>query len=374
MWRAAYNHQLAYDQRGLGFPRGLTVDGDLTATVDIGAFELQVFVVNKTEDSDDLQCEPLSPDHDCTLREAINAANQHPGSMITFAIPTSGDNPDAGCVSGVCTISPTSNLPPITKPVFIDGYTQSGAQPNTLTLVGTDPSLAGDNAVLKLVIDGTPVSSDGRGFDLEKGSDGSTIRGFAISHWSVAGVAINDSSFNTISGNFIGTDVTGSSAVGNGTGVIITSAGAAGSVFNTIGGDEPSARNIISGNGANGIDIGGSDGQYVALTTVEGNYIGTDHSGTQAVPNETNGVTIQNLSQGNTIGCEVLDGDNLISGNGNAGVLISNTNSFFFSNVVQGNFIGTDRTAAAPLSTGSSNTRRVLDSQYSSVGIPVLET
>jgi CSLREA domain-containing protein len=364
--------QLAYDQRGVGFPRQIDGDRDLTATVDIGAFELQVFVVNATADPGDGQCEPVSPDHDCTLREAMTAANLHPGSMIRFEIPTSGPNADSGCVSGLCTISPTSNLPPITKPVFIDGYTQSGAQPNTLTLIGTDPGLSGDNAVLKLVIDGAGGSGNTLGFDLEAGSDNSTIRGFAISHWSVAGISINNSSFNTISGNFIGTDVTGSSAGGNGTGVIIASdcnPDSNGSLFNTIGGEEPASRNVISGNGANGIDIGGTDGSCVALTTVEGNYIGTDHNGTAAVPNATNGITIQNFSQGNTIGCEVLDGDNLISGNGKAGILISNTDSFLFANVVQGNFIGTNRTAAAPLANGDHGVV-ILDSQNNFIGIP----
>src|SRR5215469_2489310 len=69
-----------------------------------------------------------------TLREAITAANTNadpsgdttPGDpgldTIAFHIPG----------AGVHTIHLTSNLPTITDPVVIDGYTQPGSAPNTL--------------------------------------------------------------------------------------------------------------------------------------------------------------------------------------------------------------------------------------------------
>src|SRR5205085_5035623 len=248
---------LTTDQRGITRPQG--------AHVDIGAFELQVFVVTKTADTN-ATCLPGN----CSLREAINAANAATGgSTIAFAIPGG----DSGCdVNGVCTIAPSDadfgNLPAITKPVFTDGYTQSGASPNTLTLS------AGDNAVFKIVLDGALVSLNPRGFDLESGSDNSTIRGFVITHWASAGVYINDSSGNTISGNFIGTDVTGllSGYGGGGNGVQIL--GLAGAVTgNVIGGDVPATRNVIAGYSSSAIEISGAS----ALgNTVEGNYLGTD--------------------------------------------------------------------------------------------------
>ena len=107
-----------------------------------------------------------------------------------------------------------------------------------------------------------------------------------------------------------------------------------------VGGDLPEDRNVISGHGGArgaGIRIKTSD------TTVEGNYIGTDRNGAVAIPN-TYGVIITG-GDGNVIGCEVLDGDNVISGNTNIGVGISDG----AGNLVEGNFIGTDKTGQLPI-------------------------
>jgi len=99
------------------------------------------FVVNSTADSDDGVCgQNLAAGQNCTLREAINAANTHvnsPGAQdfILFAIPG----------SGVQTIS--ADLPIITDPVILDGYTQPGAQENTLA--------DSNNAVLRIELDGS---------------------------------------------------------------------------------------------------------------------------------------------------------------------------------------------------------------------------
>src|SRR6266436_9118043 len=81
-----------------------------------------------------------------SLRQAILDANNNPGlDTIAFNIPG----------PGVRTISPTSALPTVTDPVIIDGYTQPGASPNTLA--------SGDNAVLKIVLDGTNAGPGANG-------------------------------------------------------------------------------------------------------------------------------------------------------------------------------------------------------------------
>jgi hypothetical protein len=60
---------------------------------------------------------------------------------------------DIGGTSSVKTISPTSQLPTITDAVTIDGYTQQGASPNTLT--------RGNAAVFKVELDGSGAARSG---------------------------------------------------------------------------------------------------------------------------------------------------------------------------------------------------------------------
>src|SRR5436309_3531114 len=79
---------------------------------------------------------------------------------------------------------------------------------------------------------------------------------------------------NVIEGNFIGTDSTGTIARGNGFGVIVSSSD------NRIGGTSASTRNIISGNRLPNVDIFSSGGTN---NLVEGNFIGTDVTGTKAL-------------------------------------------------------------------------------------------
>ena len=140
---------------------------------------------------------------------------------------------------------------------------------------------------------------------------------------------------NQVLGNFIGTDVTGTLALANGSrGVNIYGAG------NTIGGTTAAARNIISGNGGSGINIGSGPVQGIATgNQVLGNFIGTDVTGTAALGNR-DGVFINDPS--NTVGP-----DNVISGNADNGVAISGSTAT--GNQVYGNYIGTDVTGAAAL-------------------------
>ncbi|HYX22369.1 MAG TPA: hypothetical protein VFA98_16115, partial [Thermoanaerobaculia bacterium] len=94
--------------------------------------------------------------------------------------------------------------------------------------------------------------------------------------------SLNDSTVtnNVIQGNFIGTDVTGTLPLGNGAPGI-----ASGAWNNTIGGSAAGAGNVISGNVTAGISMGYADG-----STIQGNFIGTDVTGTLAIGNQGPGV------------------------------------------------------------------------------------
>src|SRR5207244_9690665 len=109
-------------------------------------------------------------------------------------------------------------------------------------------------------------------------------------------------SANLIQGNYIGTDITGTAAVGNTfQGIWLDS-----SAGNTIGGSGTGAGNLISGNNSDGILLTvGSD-----TNLVQGNNIGIDLVGTVALANHGAGVHV--YSCGNTIGSAVAGRSNLI--------------------------------------------------------------
>src|SRR5262249_45948118 len=143
---------------------------------------------------------------------------------------------------------------------------------------------------------------------------------------------------NVIQGNFIGTDVTGAAALGNAGGGVQVAASSV-----TIGGTANGARNVISGNTGVGLDLE-SPG---AGDIVQGNFIGTDVSGTHALGNSSDGLLI--AGNNNTVGGTTAAAGNLISGNGGAGVRIAKHAS---GNLIQGNLIGTDSTGTNPVANG----------------------
>ncbi len=174
---------------------------------------------------------------------------------------------------------------------------------------------------------------------------GNTNSGVTVVHASLG---------NVIAGNYIGTTAFGTATAGNGVyGVYI----GAGSQGNWVGVNPVDAvetadqRNIISGNRQFGVIITGT---LTTDNTVAGNYVGTDYTGTAAVPNYA-GIYIQNQAHGNLIG---TNGDgvsdslerNIISGNQQAGVWLNFAGS---NNIVAGNFVGTDSTGESALGDGA---------------------
>jgi hypothetical protein len=309
-----------------------------------------------------------------SLRQAILNANARMGAdTIRFRIDG----------RGVKTIRPKSPLPVITTDgLTIDGYTQRGAKRNTLA--------SGTNAKLKIQLDGTNVQGGFAALVVGPGADGSRVSGLIINRFDNSGISIEaggcsvagnfigtnasgdadlgngdigvnvgvNADSNTIGGEFlnarnlisgneghgvridgnsaennavwsnlIGTNAAGNAALGNaGTGVALLD----GSSGNLIGGRFEGARNVISGNGDDGVLIEASD------NVVQGNFIGTDATGNTDLGNTENGISVQG-GGGHVIGGPSSGAGNVISGNSEDGITLSSSN-----NTVQGNFVGTD--------------------------------
>ncbi len=182
------------------------------------------------------------------------------------------------------------------------------------------------------------------------------------------GVSIVDetSTGNIVLGNFIGTDIHGTAALGNfGGGVAIIR-----SFNNTVGGAAVGAGNLISGNVGDGISI--TDDIFGNASTgnvVQGNLIGVNAGGTAALPNDksggANGIVIT-ASWANTIGGTAAGARNVISGNTANGVEI--TGSGASGNVVLGNLIGTDVTGTAKLGNTENGVAVILSASRNTIG------
>jgi hypothetical protein len=212
-----------------------------------------------------------------SLRDAIVNANATIGKdTIVFNIPG----------PGVKTIALLNALPDITDAVVIDGTTQPGYTGTPL-----------------VELDGLAITTGSVG-GLNIKAGGSTVRGLAIGNFrNNAGILLNNCDNNLIQGNYLGVGADGTTARANQRGIVLTN-----SSNNVIGGTAASARNVISGNGGSGIDIAGNG------NVVQGNFIGTNAAGTAAIA-QPGGVGIFNLSStDNLIGGTAAGAGNLISG------------------------------------------------------------
>lgn len=122
-----------------------------------------------------------------------------------------------------------------------------------------------------------------------------------------------------LQGNYIGTDVTGTRALSSNsltvvTGVLIVSNN------NVVGGTDPGARNVISGNSV-GIRVGDFGGNPPTGNVIQGNFIGLSADGTAAVPNIQQGIYVTNAVN-TTIGGTPLEAANKIAFNAAAGVFM----------------------------------------------------
>ncbi len=122
--------------------------------------------------------------------------------------------------------------------------------------------------------------------------------------------------FNTIEGNDVGTDSSGTVALPN------TQDGIElGTLGDIVGGTTAASANVISGNSQYGLVIERSSEGIL----VEGNDIGTDRAGTAALGNGSDGVHIQDNAVNNTIGGSAAKDGNIIANNGGTGVSVTDS-------------------------------------------------
>lgn len=143
------------------------------------------------------------------------------------------------------------------------------------------------------------------------------------------GILISSQAQNTlVQGNYIGTDITGAIALGNGfNGIQLGIAGGKnGAISNLIGGTATGDGNVISANEQNGILIQ----SYSSENVIQGNLIGLASDGTSPLPNGENGISISTSSD-NLIGGEVPEAGNRIAYNTLAGVLVGENRHDVFS-------------------------------------------
>ncbi len=222
-----------------------------------------------------------------SLRQAILNANANPGADdIAFAIPG----------NGVQTIVLSSPLPDIVDPVWIDGYTQPGASPNS------NPPGQGLNTVLEIEVEGTgSVSSPC--FTVAAGNTNAiemVIQGLAVYRCSTAIVVTAGGDYAFIRQNFIGTNASGGSigpvSVNGG----IEVQGAAGVLI---------ASNLVSGVSDSGIFLSNAPDSVVV-----GNLVGTNAAGDETVPIASFGIYAGGNCANTMIGGATPDARNVVSG------------------------------------------------------------
>jgi hypothetical protein len=240
-----------------------------------------------------------------SLAQAVADANKASSpSLIAFAIPG----------PGVHKIDLSHTQIDVASEITIDGYTQPGATPNTLTV--------GDNAVILIQLDGGGPAILGGGLRLV-GAD-NVVRGLSLTGFGTAlsfGILFeNFGRPSRVEGNFIGLSPDGITVNGNYNGIGNTSSDPG----LIIGGGTPAARNIISGN------VTG----FFGFATILGNYFGTNARGFgQGYGND---VAIDAFGwDGSVIGMAAPGTGNVIT-DSRIGIVTGGEDS-----TIQGNLIGT---------------------------------
>ena len=258
-----------------------------------------------------------------SLRQAILDANLESTTSaaphsITFNIPG----------GGLQTVALASALPAVIQPTVIDGITQAGSTCGTLVGQKPDGTISPTNTAhtLNVSISTSGISGGAAALNFASTAAGSTVKGLILSG------SQTTSSFNllinapdtVVECNYIGTNQAGNASVSNG--------GRGGIGVASTASDIMIRDNLVSGNGEFGIAI-----YSAAAPSVYRNLVGTDVSGSVALPNRTaDGSTGSGIYLESTTDADVYK--NLASGHAHLGIA-GGTNAGI---KIRGNHVGTN--------------------------------
>ncbi len=244
-----------------------------------------------------------------SLRQAINDANASAGfDTINFNIAPGGTQ----------TIRPTSDrLPDITGPTLINGETQPGFTDTNTPIIEIDGSaFLGAIGAFPAAAGYAPSPQMGfyyHGLRLVATAAGSTVQGLVINNFTASGIKLgigeptfasgtNGPNNVTIQRNYIGTDITGTVAKGNGS---FGDANGQSGLYGWRVNNTQYLNNLVSANWVTAVNIRGGSSTN---NTISGNKVGTDVTGNFALGNHRWGIY---AIDGNT----VID-NNVVSANG----------------------------------------------------------
>jgi hypothetical protein len=274
-----------------------------------------------------------------TLRSAVRFSQANSGTIINFDIPTSdfGFQPltNTWLIKPLAIMGQGAAYLIDTFSVIIDGYPGNTAFP---AVQNTNSFAAGSNAILRIEIRGTGI---GDGITLPSSAfridsiNGCVFSGLCINNYlgnvliPVRGQCIRTSGDTTISGNFLGTNILGNTAINTCLPVEIDDG------TSTIGGNNPADSNVIASSLENFGCITFFDG---FANTVKRNYIGTDKTGQFVL-----GLTTQGIVIADTLSNFIID-TNLVSGCSGMAMQIVGA-----GHIIQNNLVGTDATGTRVL-------------------------
>jgi trimeric autotransporter adhesin len=256
-----------------------------------------VFVVDTTSDTADGDTSSVDAlytnrgaDGKISLREAILAANNTVNGTLIDRIVFSIADPLVGSAH---TINVLSALPTISDAVFIDG--ESEPDYGTTHVIELNGASAGAS-------NGLVISANN-----------SLISGLTINRFAIDGIQVTGSG-NSITNNYIGVDVTGTSARANGRdGILLINA-----ANTTVGGATANLGNVVSGNSNIGIEVSNS-----ANVVLQNNLVGVNASATGTLGNGNHNIWVTGIGSSNFLIGGGLGLGNITGGSAIRGILIS---------------------------------------------------
>ncbi|MEQ9407983.1 MAG: DUF4347 domain-containing protein, partial [Fuerstiella sp.] len=246
----------------------------------------------------------------------------------------------------------TAGITVWTSDSTVRGFVVTGSTDEGIEVAGSSGHGAANNNIIEnnwvgIDFSGIAAANADSGILVVNGASNNIVRNNVVAGNSGIGIDVRGASVdsNVVEGNIVGLAADGTTVVANGSYGIRVSDTATNTRIGTDGNgtNDAAERNIISGNTSNGIYVENAD-----ATVIDGNYIGTDVTGTLDRGNNLDGVTVGTGATNTVIGTAGFG--NLISGNNDEGIDVDP--GVGAGTLIRANYIGTNAAGTAAIPNG----------------------